>query len=89
MHVPVSRQRVDAAYLEPMRRANLSADTELFVGLIHPTDDTSVALQRIATAHGVLHRPFGVATECGFGRRLPDVVPKLLRMHAELAAPVV
>jgi hypothetical protein len=29
-----------------------------------------------------------VATECGFGRRPPETVPDLLRIHAAVAAPV-
>jgi hypothetical protein len=28
---------------------------------------------------------FMVATECGFGRRKPDTIPELLRIHAEIA----
>jgi hypothetical protein len=29
---------------------------------------------------------FGIATECGFGRRDPATIPALLRLHAEVAA---
>jgi hypothetical protein len=28
---------------------------------------------------------FSVATECGFGRRKPDTIPELLRIHAAIA----
>jgi hypothetical protein len=28
-------------------------------------------------------KEFGIATECGFGRRPPETVPELLRIHAE------
>jgi hypothetical protein len=31
---------------------------------------------------------FGVATECGFGRRPPESIEPLMRLHAEVAAPV-
>jgi len=31
---------------------------------------------------------FGVATECGLGRRPPETIPDLLRIHSEVAAPV-
>jgi hypothetical protein len=27
---------------------------------------------------------FSVATECGFGRRDPNTIPELLRIHAEI-----
>jgi hypothetical protein len=30
---------------------------------------------------------FGVATECGLGRRDPATIPDLLRLHAEVAGP--
>ena len=29
---------------------------------------------------------YGVATECGFGRRDPETIPDLLKIHAEVAA---
>jgi len=29
-----------------------------------------------------------VATECGLGRRPPETIPQLLRIHAEVSAPV-
>jgi hypothetical protein len=39
---------------------------------------------RFAAASRV--RPeFGIATECGFGRRAPDTVRRLLDIHAEAA----
>ena len=28
---------------------------------------------------------FGIATECGFGRRPAETIPELLRIHAEAA----
>jgi ubiquinone/menaquinone biosynthesis C-methylase UbiE len=31
---------------------------------------------------------FGIATECGWGRRAPATIPELLRIHRELSAPV-
>jgi len=31
---------------------------------------------------------FGVATECGLGRRPPDTIPALLRIHSQVAEPV-
>ena len=36
----------------------------------------------------VLERPFGIATECGLGRRQPHTIPALLKLHAELATPI-
>jgi hypothetical protein len=28
---------------------------------------------------------FSIATECGFGRRRPETIPELLRIHAAVA----
>ena len=49
-----------------------------------PTASTARA-QRIAAAEKVVP-DFAIATECGFGRRRPDTIPELLRIHAEVAA---
>lgn len=88
LHIPVPRNRTDRAYLEPMRDAGLGSETELYVGLVHSSDGLAGAKARIATAQQVLERPFGIATECGLGRRQPDSIPELLRMHAALADPL-
>ena len=40
--------------------------------------------RRIAAAARVVD-DFGIATECGFGRRPPDTIPDLFRQHVEAA----
>jgi hypothetical protein len=88
LHFPVPRNRFDQGYLSAMRDAQLRRDMELYVGLVHLKDGTPGTQARIATAQRVLDRPFGIATECGLGRRQPSTVPGLLRMQARLAAPI-
>jgi hypothetical protein len=88
VHVPVPRDRDDEAYFEPLTRlasaiSNAGA-TKLFLGLVHFTDGVEGARRRMATAERFVPS-FGIATECGFGRREPSTVMELLRLHATLA----
>jgi len=39
---------------------------------------------RMETASKYVEK-FGIATECGLGRRNPTAIPRLLRLHVELA----
>ena len=84
IHMPVPRSRDDDAYFAPLSRLKLRPETELYLGLVHYTDDAEGTRRRIAAASRV--RPdFGIATECGFGRRPPETVHRLLEIHAEAA----
>ena len=84
IHMPVPRNRADDAYFRPLNALALPHDTELCLGLIHYTDGVEGTKRRMATARKYAPR-FAVATECGFGRRRPDTIPELLRIHAEVA----
>jgi hypothetical protein len=88
VHLPVPRERDDVAYFAPLADVTLPPDTELYLGLVHATGGVEGTRRRIAAAAGVLDR-FGVATECGLGRRPRDTVPALLDQHAAVAEPVV
>ena len=70
----------------PLRDLRLHPETELYLGLVHATDGAEGTRRRIATAQRVVAE-FGVATECGMGRRPPETIPALLRTHAEVAGP--
>ena len=87
LHLPVPRDRSDDAYFAPLRDLRLPAETELYLGLVHLTDGVEGTRQRSVTAQRVV-ADFGVATECGFGRRPPETIPELLRIHAEVAGPI-
>jgi hypothetical protein len=84
IHMPVPRDRSDEAYFEPLKRLRLKPETELCLGLVHYTDGVSGTRRRMAAAerHAA---DFSVATECGFGRRDPNTIPELLRIHAKIA----
>jgi len=79
LHLPVPRDRTDAAYFAPLRDLRLPAGTTLYLGLIHH-DDPDGDQARIAAAANVVSS-FGVATECGWGRGDPERIPDLLASH--------
>ena len=62
----------------------LKPGTELYLGLVHFTDGVEGARRRLAAAKRVV-TDFGVATECGLGRRTPAPIPPLLALHREVA----
>ena len=86
IHIPVPRNRTDDAYYGPLRNLKLRPETQLYLGLVHFTDGVKGTLRRIEAAQKVVS-DFGVGTECGFGRRPPETIPDLLRIHAEVAGP--
>lgn len=83
LHMPVPRARDDDAYFAPLAALRLPQATRLVLGLVHESDGVAGAKRRIAAAERHVMN-FGVATECGMGRRAPGVVPALLKLHAEL-----
>ncbi len=84
IHLPVPRSRTDAEYFEPLADLALPPETDLHLGLVHATDGRAGALQRIEAARRAIAE-FGIATECGMGRRPADQIPALFDLHAELA----
>jgi hypothetical protein len=87
VHLPVPRDRDDDAYFAPLAGLSLSPETELYLGLVHYSDGVEGTRRRIAAANRVV-AGYGVATECGWGRRAPETVPELLRIHAAVADPL-
>lgn len=83
LHMPVPKDRKDLSYFEPLRQLRLQLSTRLYLGVVHYTDGFEGAMERIKVAHKI-RRDFGIATECGFGRRAPDTVPLLLDIHKKV-----
>ena len=83
LHMPVPVERSDDAYFAPLRDLKLAARTKLYLGLVHDSDGVAGTRKRIAAAEKYA-RDFGIATECGFGRRPPETIPNLLRVHADV-----
>ncbi len=84
VHMPVPRNRSDDAYFAPLRDLSIG-NTRLFIGLVHLTDGTAGSLQRLAAFRRNYSGPFGIATECGWGRRKAETIPELIRVHREVA----
>ena len=87
IHMPVPLNRADEAYFAPLRNLHLHPETKLYLGLVHNSDGVEGANRRIVAARQIV-ADFGVATECGMGRRPAETIPDLLRLHSSAAAPV-
>ena len=81
MHLPIPRQFMEAQLFAPLADLKLHPETELYLGLIHNTDGLDGARKRIALAQTFVNS-FGVATECGWGRRPSSAIASLLKIHA-------
>ena len=84
IHLPVPRGRDDVAYFAPLKHLSRPRETELYLGLVHRTDGIAGARRRLNAAKQVV-TDFGIATECGFGRRPPETISALLDLHREVA----
>ena len=83
--MPVPVNRTDDAYFHPLLNLLQANETELYLGLVHDSDTLDENRARMETANKYIEK-FGIATECGLGRRNPMAIPRLLRLHVELAA---
>jgi hypothetical protein len=80
VHMPVPRDRDDAGFFTPLADLVLPESTDLYLGLVHMTGGEEGTANRIQAAARVVPR-FGVATECGFGRRDIETIPGLMQQH--------
>lgn len=87
VHLPVPRERFDDGYFRPLADLSLHRATELYLGVVHMSDGAEGTEKRIVAARRHVAR-FGVATECGFGRRPADSVLPLLDLHAAVSEPL-
>lgn len=75
--MPVPRGWLEDGYYRPLRDLHVPNGVEIYLGLVHYTDAPAGNFARLDIAKRHL-AGFGIATECGFGRRDPASVPKLL-----------
>ncbi|KAJ9365702.1 hypothetical protein DTO280E4_671 [Paecilomyces variotii] len=87
IHFPVPKARDDEAYFEPLRGLKVGHETELYVGLVHPNDESGTR-KRLETATKFLEgRKFGVATECGLGRAPTEEFDSVARISTAICSP--
>jgi hypothetical protein len=83
IHMPVPITRSDDAYFAPLR--GLQFPNEVYLGVVHAGDGADGTRKRMAAAAKFAPR-FGIACECGIARaRKPELVRRILEIHAELA----
>jgi hypothetical protein len=82
-HIPVPRDRYDDAYFEALEDWPSNAG-KLYIGLLHLTGGIEGNKRRLDTAKRHINN-FGVATECGFGRRAKEDLSELMKIHHEIA----
>lgn len=85
-HLPVPIEHDDTGFFAPLEQLKIAPETELYLGLVHRQDGAEGAARRLATATVHVSRPFGVATECGFGRAPEGTTVPLFEAHREVAA---
>lgn len=83
IHMPVPIERDDEAYFTALKDLELRPETKLYLGLVHDQDGEEGCRQRMATADKFLSG-YGIATECGLGRRPPETIAPLLALHNSL-----
>lgn len=84
VHLPVPKERADPGYFAPLAGLATEPETTLYLGLVHASDGFEGARRRIKAASAFVPE-FGIATECGMGRRPAGQIPDLLDLHARLA----
>jgi SAM-dependent methyltransferase len=87
VHMPLAREAVDAAFARPLHDLRLQPQTELYLGVLYPDDESAETRRRIDVAHEFIG-DFGVATPCGWGRQPAGSVPELIAAHALVSRPV-
>jgi ubiquinone/menaquinone biosynthesis C-methylase UbiE len=84
IHMPASPEAVDPDFYAPLADLRLRPETELYLGLIYPEEGAEGARARIEAAHTAVGE-FGVATECGWGRRPAAAMAPLLDLHRSVS----
>jgi SAM-dependent methyltransferase len=86
VHLPVEEGRVDVRFFEKLAGLALRPETQLYLGLLHPSDGIAGAEARIVAAQRFVH-DFGVATDCGWSRHRTREVEWLIELHRAVTVP--
>lgn len=83
LHLPVPRERDDEAYFRPLAGLWIPAETDLYLGCVHPGDDAANSRKlELASAQVKIS---GIGSECGWGRGDPDALDAIIEAHKTLA----
>jgi hypothetical protein len=85
VHMPIPLGWTERAAVQPFEELELPPSTQLYLGVVHVADGIEGTQRRIRLVGEVVPR-FGIATECGWGRRSPETIRALLDMHDVLLA---
>jgi hypothetical protein len=83
VHIPIPRGFKSAEQYRPLSQLTTPAATGIYLGLVHYTDGLAGTQERISIAKKYCNHHFGIATECGFGRRNPQTLYPLLDLHRQ------
>ena len=84
IQMPVPRDRTDDDFFKPLSALEIN-DTKLYIGLVHLSDGVEGTNKRMKTFRRHYQGDFGIATECGWGRRKLETIKPLLEVHREVA----
>ncbi|MDA0240867.1 MAG: hypothetical protein O3A84_12690, partial [Proteobacteria bacterium] len=83
LHLPVPRERDDEGYFAPLSGLAMPAETDLYLGCVHPGDDAANS-RKLALASAQV-KISGIGSECGWGRGDPEALAAILDAHKALA----
>jgi len=84
VHMPVPRERDDDGYFAPLQNLRRASGSQFFLGLVHLADGIAGATRRMTAANRFV-KDYGIAAECGLGRRPAEAIPALLALHRQIA----
>ena len=87
VHLPVQGGRVDVGFFETLAQLSLRPETNLYLGLIHPSDGLAGATARVVAAQRFVDE-FGVATDCGWSRHRSQDVEPLIELHRDISTAI-
>ena len=85
IHLPVPAGDIGGEYFSPLSRLTMHPETELYLGLVHPSAGLTAARRLVECAARHVDR-FGIAAECGLGAFETADIGNILELHAQVAA---
>jgi hypothetical protein len=92
-HAPVAKSAIDNldAYFAPLKEMVpkfKEHGTDLYLGVVHYEDMAMTKKMIEAATKALGDFPFGVATECGWGRTPPEQIENIMEISTAVSQPV-